>query len=106
MTDDAPERQPWHLDKRVPLALIITILAQTVAAGIWLGSITQRVTSLEEWRLDSKSVAADIATIRANIDAIKDDLKDVKDRLRDGKMDYRKFEYQPYDELYRPRPSE
>lgn len=51
MTEPATTSQPdtvWHLDKRVPVALIITILLQTVGAGIWVGTIASRVTTLEQ----------------------------------------------------------
>lgn len=88
MSDAAYDRQPWHLDRRVPVALILAIAVQTASAIWWAASQNARVTALEEWRADSKGVAADIATIRANIQAIQGDIQDVKDRLRDGKIDY------------------
>ena len=31
MPPDRPSSEPWHLDKKVPIALIVTIVAQTVA---------------------------------------------------------------------------
>lgn len=37
----------WHLDKRVPLALIIALIAQTITFGMWVGSINTRVDQLE-----------------------------------------------------------
>lgn len=33
----------WHLDKKVPIALIGAIILQTIAGGVWLGSIQERV---------------------------------------------------------------
>lgn len=39
----------WHLDKRVPLALIVAILAQTFAFGYITASITSRVDGLEKY---------------------------------------------------------
>ena len=38
---EADDRQ-WHLDKKVPLALIVTIIAQTIIAA-WAASINQYV---------------------------------------------------------------
>jgi len=35
--------EPWHLDKRVPVALIFAILAQTSAAIWWASSLSARV---------------------------------------------------------------
>lgn len=47
MTTD-PARQGWHLDRRVPLALIVTIVLQTAGAFWWAATITTRVAALEE----------------------------------------------------------
>lgn len=35
--------EPWHLDKRVPIALILAILAQTFAAVWWAASVNSQV---------------------------------------------------------------
>lgn len=37
----------WHLDKKVPLALIAALIAQTAAFSMWVGSINSRVEALE-----------------------------------------------------------
>ncbi len=39
--------EPWHLDKRVPVALILTILMQTAAAVWFASALNQRVSQLE-----------------------------------------------------------
>ena len=44
----AGDREPWHLDKRVPVALIFAILLQTGTAFWWAASINERVTTAEE----------------------------------------------------------
>lgn len=36
--------EPWHWDKRVPIALILAILGQTVAAVWWAASLAAQVT--------------------------------------------------------------
>jgi hypothetical protein len=41
------DREQWHLDKRVPISLIITLLAQTVAIVWWAAAIEGRVSVLE-----------------------------------------------------------
>lgn len=42
-----PEQERWHLDKRVPIALIVTILIQTGAALWWAATVNARVDVLE-----------------------------------------------------------
>lgn len=44
------DRQPgesWHLDKRVPIALIVALVAQTLAVGLWAGAVNQRLHTVE-----------------------------------------------------------
>ncbi len=73
-------REPWHLDKRIPLALIGAILAQTAIAAAWVSSTNERITALEQWRTDNKEVAADIAVIKSQITDIKDTLERIDAR--------------------------
>ncbi len=37
----------WHLDRRVPIALIFTLLMQTVAAVWWAATMSARVDALD-----------------------------------------------------------
>lgn len=37
------EKEAWHLDKKVPLALILTIAMQTLAAVWWAAGMAARV---------------------------------------------------------------
>lgn len=46
---------PWHLDRRVPVALIVTILMQTAAAIWWASALSQRMTTVEA---DTAALAA------------------------------------------------
>ena len=47
LAHDRPEDREWHLDKKVPLALIITIVAQTVAISWGASNLWTRVSELE-----------------------------------------------------------
>lgn len=60
------DREPWHLDKRVPVALIFAILLQTGTAFWWAASIQERVGNAEQ----------DIVRIDARTDAIRDIAQD------------------------------
>lgn len=37
----------WHLDKRVPVAIIVTLILQAAAAVWWAGQSDNRITNLE-----------------------------------------------------------
>ena len=73
MSDD----RHWHLDKRVPLALILTIIIQTAALVWWASSLSERVNSLERTR-DATAPQADrltrvevkVESIQAGVDRI------------------------------------
>ena len=60
----APEgaMQGWHLDKRVPIAIILAIVMQSVGLIIWAVRLDARVTTLEA---DKIVLAADRAADRA-----------------------------------------
>ncbi len=49
MTDNgiAKALNGWHLDKRVPLALIVTLIVQGVIAVWWLSDLSFRVREVE-----------------------------------------------------------
>lgn len=60
----------WHLDKRVPIALIVTIVMQTAAMGIWVGSIQARVEANERAIMDSSDTAERLARIEAILERV------------------------------------
>ncbi|MDP1627499.1 hypothetical protein [Parvibaculum sp.] len=41
------EERAWHLDRRVPIAVIVTLLLQSAAALVWAGSANERLSALE-----------------------------------------------------------
>ncbi len=49
MESEAYTKKPpaWSLDRRVPLAVILTIAMQTGAALLWAGAAAERLTALE-----------------------------------------------------------
>lgn len=88
MSTNDPAAAPWHLDKRIPVALILTILAQTFAAGVWLSSLNSRVAALElseagrparleVWNNDR----ARLAVVESNLVEIRRSLTRIEDRL-------------------------
>ncbi|MBX3495910.1 MAG: hypothetical protein KF769_06690 [Parvibaculum sp.] len=41
------DEKHWHLDRRVPIAVILTLLLQSCAALVWAGSASERLSTLE-----------------------------------------------------------
>jgi len=48
VTTEQEEREHWHLDKRVPISLIVTIMVQTAAFMWFLSSLSHRVEAITE----------------------------------------------------------
>jgi hypothetical protein len=76
----------WHLDRRVPIALILALFAQTGSFIWWASGINQRVSALEEKQtIQSASapmqsdrltrVETKVETIQRDVTEIKSDIK-------------------------------
>jgi hypothetical protein len=68
MSDVTSGTGGWHLDKRVPIALIIAILGQALAFGWWAATQTaqlaahgQRIDGLEKREDQDRAVSALVA---------------------------------------------
>ncbi|MEM8838921.1 MAG: hypothetical protein AAGE89_12565 [Pseudomonadota bacterium] len=49
----------WHLDKRIPLAMIAAIIIQTVGVTWWAATLTERVDDLRAQVTQLQGFAAD-----------------------------------------------
>lgn len=84
-----PANGAWHLDKRIPLAMIGAIIMQTAAFGFWIGQISNRLDSaletnrqqdlrIEEQRAAVNSQAITAATTAAQLNAMRESLIEMK----------------------------
>ncbi|MED5549880.1 MAG: hypothetical protein VX529_11035 [Pseudomonadota bacterium] len=60
--------QGWHLDKRVPLALIVALIAQTASVIWWGASINERVNTLESQVTGSQEIRERLVRIETILD--------------------------------------
>lgn len=76
---DAPDTRHWSVDKRIPLALIITIIVQTVsvvwfASALWqqVQSQEARINAIEAVKMDARLVRLEeaLANVRPQLDRI------------------------------------
>jgi len=56
-------REPWHLDRKVPISLLGMIAAQTVATIWWAATTDSRITA----------ITVDVSRVERKIDEQKDD---------------------------------
>jgi hypothetical protein len=86
-----PERDyesQWHLDKKVPLALIVTIIAQTIIAAWAASNIWTRVGELEHKVELAAPQAERIIRLETKVDGITGSLAEIK-TLMTRRMDGR-----------------
>lgn len=74
----------WHLDKRVPVALIVTIALQTGAGIWWLSSLSERVNTLERAAVLNAPQAERIVRLETRLESIIDGITEIKRLLRPG----------------------
>ena len=73
----AEDRQ-WHLDKRVPLALIMTIIGQTVVAAWGASNLWTRVGELERQMQTAAPQFERIIRLETKVDGITGSLSEIK----------------------------
>lgn len=76
----------WHLDKRVPIALIGALILQTFAFGWWASAITSRVELLERQVVGMTPQAGQIIRLEENMRLIRESLSEIKILLRPNRQ--------------------
>lgn len=72
----------WHLDKRVPIALIFTIGVQTFGLVWWASNLTTRVSALEEKSVLVGPQGERLTRLETQMGGIKDDVSDIKSDVK------------------------
>lgn len=93
-------REPWHLDRKVPLALIVTILLQTGLGVWWAAGLTSRVdramqvnddqdarlrvveTTTQAQQVAAATITAQIGAMRETLEMVRQDQRETNDLLR------------------------
>lgn len=64
------EDNNWHLDKKVPISLLLAILAQTLGVVAWGATMAEKVTVLKD-RLDAIAPNSDRLTrVEVKVDSL------------------------------------
>ena len=84
MTEKAipdPASAGWHLDKRVPIILILGSLMQAGAFVWWGAKLDARVVQLESDRVQQVDQPSKIVRLETKMENVQDTLKDVNSKL-------------------------
>jgi hypothetical protein len=68
----------WHLDRKVPLALILTIIGQTIVAAWGASNLWTRVGELERQMQTAAPHFERIIRVETKVDAISGSLSEIK----------------------------
>ncbi len=71
----------WHLDKRVPIALIFAIAVQTGAGLIWAGAAGERIRQLEEQALLTSNLTERLVRVEEQIGFARESLERIERKL-------------------------
>lgn len=74
---ESDDRQ-WHLDKKVPIALIVTIVGQTVVAAWGASNLWTRVGELERQMQSAAPQFERIIRLETKVDGITGSLSEIK----------------------------
>lgn len=88
MSHDPAASGPWHVDKRIPVALIgsllVGLILQTLTVGVWAGTVQQRLEQLEQMSDKDRKLASDMGVVKEQIIQINKTLDRLVDRLDNG----------------------
>lgn len=80
------EREPWHLDRRVPIALILTIIVQTVGLVWWAASLSHQVAQhtrdIAALHMEGRGYTSEAARVRETLARLEERLAAQNDLLR------------------------
>lgn len=72
----------WHVDRKIPLALILTLAMQTLAAIWWAAGVNARLANVEISVAASREVGERITRLEVQQQEIREDLRDLIQVLR------------------------
>jgi hypothetical protein len=77
--------EEWHLDKKVPVTIIVALVLQTLGiiyvGTAWKTEVDFRISSLERLNEDSKSQEGRIIAVEQQLNYITDSLKRIEAKL-------------------------
>jgi len=83
------DQKQWHLDRKVPIALIITIAVQTGGIIWWASDVNARVAQLERQAVAAGPQSERIIRLETQIEAIREGIAEIKVLIRRDRSETR-----------------
>ena len=71
----------WHLDRRVPIALIATLIGYGIATVWWSATIDNRMSVVEKWIDDNRQIQSRLERLEVQGQYIQSSLNEIKHML-------------------------
>jgi hypothetical protein len=78
VTEEQKYEREWHLDKKVPIAMIVTITLQTVGVIWFAAGLFHRVESLERESMARGTQADRITRLEVRLETVQDGILEIK----------------------------
>ncbi len=86
MANGTDNASGWHLDKRVPIALILALGVQ-VMAGVWAAAtLSARVDAIETWVADNKRVSDRLTRMETRQEYMIQTIERIDRKLENGEV--------------------
>lgn len=79
----------WRLDRRIPLAVIMAMVLQAVAALVWATKLDARVAVLEDNRAEARVISEQVARVEERIEALRGEIGDLRGRIEERMLEYK-----------------
>lgn len=74
----------WHLDKKVPIALIMAITINIIVGIWWASKLDSRVEAIERWKTSNERIDARLSVIEEQQKVIQKVVERIETRLDGG----------------------
>ena len=74
-------REEWQIDKKVPVALIFTLLIQTAGFAFWMGQLSIRIDQLESQNLRYSTNSDRLTRLEVRIDSLTEAVRGLSSRV-------------------------
>lgn len=79
--DQQPPSTHWVLDKRIPLAVVVTIILQTAGMVWWAANLSNRVSNLEQTSTNERDRGDRLIRLETQQEAVKETLGTINRKL-------------------------
>ena len=70
--------EQWHLDKKIPIAIIVAIFIQTGAWIWWASALNERVNVLEKIAAGSPAQDSRLTRVEVRVESMQNDVSEIK----------------------------